>query len=235
MLMSEERKRYLKRLNKEKYIVTGCRLLILVIFILGWELLAKYNLINTFTFSSPSMILKTFGGLVSDGELLRHLGVTLYEVFISFLLSSMIGVMIATTLWLKPLISKIIDPYLTILNSLPKVALGPLIIIWVGASINSIIFMSLLISTFITIINVYNGFANTDKSYITLMKSFGAKKWTIFRKVVFPSNLDILINSLKINISMNLIGLLSPVGEKLFLVNIVIDINFVIINYNFVY
>ena len=116
-------------------------------------------------------------------------------------------------MWSNRIISKIIEPYLTVLNSLPKVALGPLIIIWVGASTNSIIFMALLISVFITIINIYNGFIATDKNYILLLKSFKASKWQIFMKAVLPSNLGTIINVFKINISMSLIGVI--MGELL--------------------
>ena len=213
MSISNERAQYLKKIKTEKTIITFFRIIILVIFLLGWELLAKGNLINTFTFSSPSLIINTFIGLINDGSIYTHIGITLYEVLLSFLFSTIIGLVIATILWVSPITSKIIDPYLTILNSLPKVALGPLIIIWVGASINSIIFMALLISTFITIINIYNGFISTNKSYLTLMKSFGANKWQIFSKVVFPSNFATIISALKINISMNLIGVI--MGELL--------------------
>lgn len=213
MSISNEHEIYLKKLRMEKVIVAIIRVLILFIFLIGWEILARLDIINTFTFSSPSKIIETLIGLVRDGSLFSHTWVTIYEVLISFLLATVIGLVIGTILWLSPLLSKIVDPYLTILNSLPKVALGPLIIIWVGASTNSIIFMSLLISTFITIINIYNGFISTDKSYITLMKSFGANKKQIFTKVIFPSNYGTIISALKINISMNLIGVI--MGELL--------------------
>lgn len=213
MYRSDEREIYLRKIYRERIIICLVRVLILVVFLVGWELLAKAEVINTFTFSSPSRIINTFLGLVRDGSLFNHTLVTLYEVLISFLLATGIGLIIGTVLWSSPLLSKIVDPYLTILNSLPKVALGPLIIIWVGASINSIIFMSLLISVFITIINIYNGFTNTDTAYITLMKSFGANKYQIFTKAVFPSNYGTIISALKINISMNLIGVI--MGELL--------------------
>ena len=108
------------------------------------------------------------------------------------------------------------DPYLTVINSLPKVALGPLIIIWVGANTNSIIFMALMISVFITIINMYNGFESTDKYYITLLKTLHAKKYQIFTKLIVPSNKIVLINCLKINISMSLIGLMVVWRENCF-------------------
>ena len=213
MSISEERKRYLSKIKREKLFVSFFRFLIIFIFIIGWEILARFGIINTFTFSSPSLIIKTFMELLRNGTLFSHIGITLYEVILCFFLATIIGLLFAALLWFIPILSKIIDPYLTVLNSLPKVSLGPLIIIWVGASINSIIFMSLLISTFITIINIYNGFISTNKNYIILMKSFGANKWQIFRNVVFPSNIQTIISALKINISMNLIGVI--MGELL--------------------
>lgn len=213
MSISKERDAYLKKLRKENFIVSLSRFLIVIIFIVGWELLAKFELINTFTFSSPSRIIGTIIDLINQGSLFSHIKVTLYETLLSFFLASIIGLGIAILLWSNPIVSRVVDPYLTVLNSLPKVALGPLIIIWVGASMNSIIFMSLLISTFITIINIYNGFSNTEKSYITLMQSFGANKWQIFKNVVFPSNYGAMISALKVNISMNLIGVI--MGELL--------------------
>ena len=213
MKMTDARKDYLKKQRKEKIIVSCFRLLIVFVFLIMWEILSRFNLINTFLFSSPSRILKVFIDLCYSGSIFQHIGITLYELFISICLGSLLGLVIATILWWNKLIAKIIDPYLTILNSLPKVSLGPLIIIWVGASINSIIFMALLISVFITIINIYNSFSNTDKNYILLMKSFNASKWQIFWKVILPSNYNNIIKTLKINISMNLIGVI--MGELL--------------------
>lgn len=210
---SKEHIAYLKKLRKGKIIIFLFRIAIVTIFLIGWELLSHFNLINTFLSSSPSQVIKTILNLFKDGSLLKHIWVTLYEVLISFSIATIIGFIIASILWSNKTLSKIIDPYLTILNSLPKVALGPLIIVWVGASINSIIFMALLISTFITIINIYNGFISTDQSYITLLTSLKATKLQIFTKVILPSNFLTIINALKINISMTLIGVI--MGELL--------------------
>lgn len=210
---SEEHKKYLKRQRREKIIIFIFRLLIIATFLIGWELLSRYHIINTFLSSSPTNAIKTTIDLFKDGSLFKHIGITLYEVLLSFGIASIIGLISATILWSNKILSKIIDPYLTILNSLPKVALGPLIIIWVGASINSIIFMALLINTFITIINIYNGFISTNKNYIILLKSLKATKRQIFFKVVLPSNYVTVINALKINISMSLIGVI--MGELL--------------------
>ena len=204
---SKEHIEYLKKRKKEKRIVCFFRLLIIVCFLIAWELLSRFELINTFLSSSPTKVIETIYQLFQDKTLFTHIGVTLYEVFISFSIATILGFIIATILWSNKIIAKVVDPYLTILNSLPKVALGPLIIIWVGASTNSIIFMALLISTFVTIITIYQGFSQTNKSYITLLKSFGATKWQIFIKVVLPSNIPTLISALMINISMSLIGL----------------------------
>lgn len=204
---------FLKKKKREKFSVCFFRILILVLFIIIWEILAKFNLINTFFFSSPCNIFSTIVSLIKNGDLFRHIGITLYEVIVSFGIASIIGIVVAFLLWKFPILSKIVDPYLTILNSLPKVALGPLIIIWIGASINSIIFMALMISTFVTIISIYNGFVNTDGGYIALMKSFGAKDIDIFKKVIFPSNLYNIVSAMKINVSMSLIGVI--MGELL--------------------
>ncbi len=210
---SDEHKKYLKKLKKEKVIVFIFRILIISMFLIAWELLSDYKIINSFTSSSPIKATKTIIELFRDGSLIKHIGVTLYEVLISFFIASIVGMITAIILWSNKIVSKIIDPYLTILNSLPKVALGPLIIIWVGASINSIIFMALLINTFITIINIYNSFISTDKNYIILLKSLKASKFKILTKVVLPSNYLNIISALKINISMSLIGVI--MGELL--------------------
>lgn len=210
---SDEHKKYLKKLKKEKVIVFIFRILIISMFLIAWELLSDYKIINSFTSSSPIKATKTIIELFRDGSLIKHIGVTLYEVLISFFIASIVGMITAIILWSNKIVSKIIDPYLTILNSLPKVALGPLIIIWIGASINSIIFMALLINTFITIINIYNSFISTDKNYIILLKSLKASKFKILTKVVIPSNYLNIISALKINISMSLIGVI--MGELL--------------------
>lgn len=210
---SEEHKQFLNRIKKNKLLINTFRIFIVILFIFIWELLSSYKIINTFLFSSPSNVLKTIISMVVDKSIFIHIGVTLYELVISFLLSTAVSLVISIIFWSNETIYKIIDPYITIINSLPKVALGPLIIIWCGASTNSIIFMSLLISLFVSIISIYNGFNSVNKNYITLLKSFGANKIQIFTKVIFPNNIFNIISSLKINVSMNLIGII--MGELL--------------------
>ena len=210
---SLEHKKYLKKLKKEKHIILFFRIFIVVFFLILWELASRFNLINSFLSSSPSKVYDTFISLLKANNLWNHVYTTTYEVIISFILASLIGFIIASILWWNKIVAKIIDPYLTVLNSLPKVALGPLIIIWIGANTNSIIFMSLMISTFITIINIHNSFISTDKYYITLLRTLNATKTQIFIKLIVPSNKKNIINCLKVNISMSLIGVI--MGELL--------------------
>ena len=212
-IYSIEHQQYLKNKRRKTFFVHLTQFLIIIIFFFIWEILAQNNIINTFLYSSPTQIIKTIINLVKTGNLFNHLFITLYEVIISFMISFIIGLIISSILWWNKFLSRVFSPFLTILNSLPKVALGPLIIIWAGASIKSIILMSLMISTFITIINLHQAFTNTDNNYITLLKSFNATKKDIYFKVVLPSNKESIISTIKINLSMNFIGVI--MGELL--------------------
>ena len=212
-MYSNEHQQYLKKLKRNKIIINTIKIAIIVLFIIIWEILARLELINTFLLSSPSIIIKTTYNLFINNDLISHIGVTFLEVLTSFLLSTIIGILIATIMWWNKSFSKIIDPYLTVLNSLPKVSLGPLIIIWSGANTKSIILMAILISLFTTIINMYTAFIETDQNKIILLKSFKASKLQIFKTLVFRSNIKNLISTLKINISLSLIGVI--MGELL--------------------
>ena len=199
------------RLNKILVILTQ---ILILIFILGlWQILADSKIINTFISSSPKKIIETIVSLHNSNNLYNHIFITIYETVISFILGTLIGTIIAIILWWNKFLYKVFDPYLTILNSLPKVALGPIIIIISGANMKSIILMALLISVIITIINVYNGFDNTDINKINLLKSFKANKLQILKYVILPNSYSTIISSLKINVSMSLIGVI--MGEFL--------------------
>ena len=213
MLFSEEHLKFIKKKKREHLIILLSQILIFILFLTIWEILAINGKINTFLLSSPSKILNTIISLFNSNNLFNHIEITVYETLISFWLGTILGIIIATILWRFEFLAKVIDPYLTILNSLPKVALGPIIIIWVGANIKSIILMALLISVIITIINIYQGFINTDPLKIKLMNSFKATKKQIYFKLLLPSNLKVIISTLKINISMSLIGII--MGEFL--------------------
>ena len=210
---SEEHLEFLKKRKTRKKLIIFTQFIIIFILFFLWELLSKLGYINTFLFSSPSNIFNTISSLLTSNHFFSHVFITIYEIVISSLISLILGFLIATFLWWNPFWRKVVEPFLTILNSLPKVALGPLIIIWVGASINSIIVMSLMISLFITIINLYHYFISTDNNYIILLQSMKASKRVIYQKVIIKANLKNIINKKKINISMSFIGVI--MGELL--------------------
>ena len=212
-MYSREHLLYLKKEKRKRRIVLFFQIFILFLFLILWQVLTDFKIIDSFVFSSPKKVLLTIKTLFLHNHLIKHIFITIYETLISFILATFLGIFIASILWWSKTTSKILDPYLTVLNGLPKVALGPIIIIWFGAGIKSIIVMALLISLIITIVTVYKGFSEVDKNYILLLRSFKAKKKQIFFKLILPSNISTIISAFKVNISMSLIGVI--MGEFL--------------------
>ena len=210
--ISVDRQKYLRKLKLKRIAILGTQIGILFAFIIIWELLANLKIIDSFITSQPSRIFNTFINL-SSNDLLKHLGVTFYETLVGFVGGTILGLIIAIILWLSNFLSKVFEPFLVILNSLPKVALGPIIIIWVGSGTTSIIVMALAISLIVTILDILHGFMNTDKEKIKMAKTFNANKFQVLTKVVIPANISTFINSLKINIGLSLVGVIS--GEFL--------------------
>lgn len=210
--MSEERKKYLKKQRVNKILVLGSQIFVLVAFLGLWEFAANRGIIDSFITSSPSRIFSTFLNF-SSNNLLEHIKVTVYETILGFGIGIILGIVIAIILWWSKFLSKVFEPYLVVLNSLPKVALGPIIIIWVGAGTKAIIVMAIAISLIVTILDILNGFLNTDKELIKMAKTFDASKFQILTKIVIPANISTFINSLKINIGLSLVGVIS--GEFL--------------------
>lgn len=211
--MSINQIKYLKKLKRKKIIISIIQIMLLVLFILIWEFLSSKEIINSFIFSSPSKIIKCIIDLYKNNNLFYHLYITLKEVLISFILGTAIGFIGAIIFYYVDILKKIFDPYLNLLNSLPKVSLGPLLIIWLGANNKSIIVMSLLINTIVTLITIYNGLINTDEYKIKMFKTFKANKLQTLLYLILPANKETIISSIKLNISMSLIGVI--MGEFL--------------------
>ena len=204
---------YIKKEKRNNILVKVIQISIGIIFLISWELLSRFNIINSFIFSSPTKIVMTIVDLYKNNNLFNNIWVTLYELFISFGIGSSLGFVIALLFYRFSILKRIFDPYLTLLNSLPKVALGPLLIIWIGANTNSIIVMALLINLIVSIVGFYNGFINTDDYKLRLIKSFGANERQIIFNLVIPSSIETIFSTLKLNISMSLIGVI--MGEFL--------------------
>ena len=211
--MSKGYKEYLNRNKRYNILIVSIQILIIISFLFLWEYGARKELIDSFITSSPTEIIETIINLIKSNNLFNHIIITIIETVISFVLGTLIGIIIASILWYYKTLAKVVDPFLTLINSLPKIALGPIIIIWAGAGIKSIIIMALLISTIVTIINIYQGFIDTDELKIKLMKTFKASKIQIYTNLVLPNSFTNIISTLKINISMSLIGII--MGEFL--------------------
>lgn len=205
--------KFLLNIKRRKRKILVSQIIISLSFFFIWQLLSDNKIINSFIFSSPKEIIKTIISLYQNYNLLSHILTTVYETLIAFSLGIFLSFIISIILYEIPIIAKIIDPFLTMLNSLPKVALGPIIIIWCGANSKSIIVMALLINLITSIITIYNGFLNTDNYKIKLLKSFKASKYQILTTLIIPESFKTIISSLKISISLSLIGCIT--GEFL--------------------
>ena len=211
--LSKERILYLRQTRREKISVHSVRILILLVLIILWEIAGQLKWIDPFIMSQPSRIISTIANLYQQGDLFHHIGITCLETVIGFVLGTIVGTVIAILLWWSNFLSKVSEPYLVILNALPKVALGPIFIVWVGAGPGAIIIMTLAISLIVTIMEVLNGFLSTDVEKIKLLQILGASKMQIFRKVILPANFMTIVNSLKINVGLSWVGVI--MGEFL--------------------
>lgn len=204
---------YLDGIRREKIRVNCARVLILVVFIAVWEVCAQSGIINDFIFSSPSRIMKCFVSMCADGSLFRHVWVTLYETFISFFLVIGIGLTAAVLMWLSRSFSQIIEPYIVVLNSLPKSALAPILIVWLGNNIRTIIISAISVAVFGTILTLYTGFMEMDADKIKLIKTLGGTRFHVLTKVLIPGNLAVILNTMKVNMGLSLVGVI--IGEFL--------------------
>lgn len=202
---------YLKKIKKQKIKILIIQISILFIFFGAWEFLGKKGIINTFLFSYPSEIYKIFIAYFKSKEIFRHIGISVLETILGLIIGTVMGIIIAVIIWWNELLAKVLDPYLVVLNALPKTALAPIIIIWFGTGIDGIVAVAVSISLVLTILSAYQDFKNVNQEQILMMKSFKATKWQILMKLILPSNIGNLINLIKINIGMSWVGVI--VGE----------------------
>ena len=206
------REKYLEDIRKNKLKVRLVQLLVVVAFVLLWEWLTQVEFMDPFIFSSPSRIVK-MTITMAQSNLCYHILITVAETLAGFGIGVIMGLFIAVAMWFFPFVGKVAAPFLVVLHSLPKIALGPVIIVWAGAGAGAIIVMAVAISLVVTVLELSGGFASTDSALITTIQSFGADKRQIFLKVVLPYNLPVLFQSLKVNIGLSLVGVIA--GEFL--------------------
>lgn len=204
---------YKNKLKREKKIVFTWQLIILVGFFALWEVASRLYWIDPLLFSSPSKVVHQLINKFADGSILPHIQATLIETVLGFIIGTIMGILIATILWTSLRLSKIMDPYLVIMNAMPKVALGPIIIVALGPGYVSIIAMGAIISVIVTALVVYSGFREVDPNYEKVLKSFGASRWQCFKEAIFPATMPIMISTLKVNVGLSWVGVI--VGEFL--------------------
>ncbi|OAT84608.1 ABC transporter permease [Bacillus sp. MKU004] len=211
--LKQKHTEYIHSLKKEQRRVWFYQALIFLVFFTSWEAASRNSWVDPLIFSSPSKIWALFLDKVADGSLLANLSVTLGETILGFILGTLLGTLLAALLWRSPFLSRVLDPYLVILNAMPKVALGPILIVGLGPGFTSIIAMGTVISVIITTIVVYTSFKEVDPNYLKVMKTFGAGRGQMFKEVILPASFPTIISTLKVNVGLSWVGVI--VGEFL--------------------
>lgn len=206
------RSRYLKMIRKQDICVKAVQVAAVIFLLALWEIAAVAGWVDPFIVSSPTRMVKTFFTMAA-ADLWVHVAYTVGETLAGFALGVIIGFGIAVGLWYSQFAGRVAAPFLVVLNSLPKIALGPVIIVWAGAGISAIITMAVAISLIVTVMELSHGFYSTDRNMIITVQSFGADKWQVFRKIVLPANIPVFFQSLKVNIGLSLVGVIA--GEFL--------------------
>lgn len=210
---SAAQQQYMEKEHLHKRRVAVIRSMLLVLLLAVWELCAELELIDDFIFSSPSRVLFCFWDMVLDGSIFGHIGITLFETLVSFALVVVIGLVMAVLLWSSRSLSEILEPYLVMLNSLPKSALAPILIVWLGNHIHTIIAAAVSVAVFGSILTLHNGFSGMDPDKIKLIDSLGGSRKDVLTKVLLPGSVPLIISNMKVNIGLCLVGVI--IGEFL--------------------
>ena len=209
--ISPAQRKFLQKIRHEKYIITLSRILLFLGFLILWEVSARKGWIDSFIFSSPFEIWTTFFSMIKDQSLLSHIGVTVMETLVSFAFVVILGIGTAVFLWACPKLSLVLEPYLVTLNSLPKSALAPLLIVWLGANVKTIIVAGMSVAIFGSVINLYTGFREADPEKLKLIRTLGGTKKDELTKIVLPSSVPLILSVMKVNIGLCLVGVI--IGE----------------------
>lgn len=208
-----EQQNYVKQMKHQYFLIIFLRFLLLFSFIILWEACSYFGIIDSFFFSSPSAVVGLFIDMCKDFVILKHIGVTLLETLVSFLGVTIFSVLSAILLIIFPKVSKVLEPFLVILNSLPKSALAPLIIVWLGTGLKTIIIAGMSVAIFGSIINMYTGFTQVEEEKIKLIYTLGGTKKDSLFKVILPSSIPVIVSNMKVNIGLSLVGVI--IGEFL--------------------
>ncbi|MDO5134713.1 MAG: ABC transporter permease [Eubacteriales bacterium] len=208
---SPAQKQYLRRQRRDRGLILFFRILLFAGFLILWEAASSLGWIDSFIFSSPSLIGKTFVQMTLRQSLFTHIGITLGETLLSFFLVVLAGLGFGVILWGFPRLSRVLEPYLVVLNSLPKSALAPLLIVWLGANGRTIVVAGMSVAIFGTILNLYTGFTQVDPDKQKLIRTLGGGRRDVLFRIVLPSSLPLILSIMKVNIGLCLVGVI--IGE----------------------
>ena len=211
--VSRRQEKYLRAIRRNSRFIQISRLLLFLVFTGLWEVSARTGLIDSFIFSSPGQILEKLWEMLVDHTLMEHVSITLLETLISFALVTLLGIGFGILLWAFPRLSMILEPYLVVLNSLPKSALAPLLIVWLGSNMRTIILAGISVAVFGAIMNLYTGFCETDPDKLKLIRTLRGNKKDELLKVILPGSVPLILSVMKVNIGLSLIGIV--IGEMI--------------------
>ncbi|WP_438350980.1 ABC transporter permease [Paenibacillus sp. FA6] len=212
-LLTERYEEYLAHKNKLRRNVLAVQLGLLLFILILWEIAGKFKWIDVLLFSYPTKIFNHIWQDIVSGEVWKHIGTTVGETVVGFVLGTLLGTGIAVLLWWSPFVSRVLDPYMVVFNSMPKVALGPLFIVVFGAGFTAIVVTTLSVIVIITTLVVYNSFSEVDANLVKVVRTFGGSRSDVFRKVIFPASFPAIISTLKVNVGLAWVGVI--VGEFL--------------------
>ncbi|MDO4266938.1 MAG: ABC transporter permease [Eubacteriales bacterium] len=213
MPVSRRQREYIEKEQLHKRRVAVCRMMLLVLLLAIWELCTSLGMIDDFIFSSPSRVLLCFWEMVQDGSIFGHVGITLFETLASFFVVAAAGILAAVALWSSRSAAEVLEPYLVMLNSLPKSALAPILIVWLGNHIHTIIVAAVSVALFGSILTLYTGFQSMDPEKYRLIRSLGGRRKDVLTKVLLPGSVPLIISNMKVNVGLCLVGVI--IGEFL--------------------
>lgn len=211
--VSQKQREYIKNCIRSRRIVRILQISIFVFFLVTWELATHFGILDPFVFSSPSRMAECFLALSSDGSIYYHIGITLLETFISFFFIMFFGITFAIVLWWNETVAKVSEPYLVVLNSLPKTALAPVFIVWLGNNMKTIIVAAVSVAVFGSIITLFTAFCSVEEDKMKMIRTLGGTRIDVLRYVVLPGNAHAIVSNMKVNIGLSLVGVI--IGEFL--------------------
>ncbi|MBO8141674.1 MAG: ABC transporter permease [Firmicutes bacterium] len=204
--VSPAHRAYLRRRRRQAAAVTATQVVLLVALVAAWELGARSGWLNPFIVSQPSKVWQEIARMATGGELWVHLGATVSRTLLGFGAATVLGLLVASVMWWFPFWARVFDPYLVVLNSVPKVSLGPVFIVWLGTNAQAVVAMAIAVAVVVTIVMLHTAFRETDPDKVRLLRSFGATRWQVFAKVVLPGAVPALVAAVKVNIGLAWVG-----------------------------